>query len=402
MVEAEEIDQRAGLKAGLRVGIVCPYGWDNPGGVQFHIRDFTEELQRRGHTVSVLAPGEESDDADVSPYVVKAGRPVSVPYNGSVARVLFGPRTAARVRKWLAEGDFDLVHVHEPGSLSLGLLATWSADVPVVATFHSMMRSRVMSAAQGILQSAYEKLDARIAVSQDARRTLVEHVGGDAVLIPNGIFVDSFRVDPRPEWRSNEPSAPTLSFLGRLDESRKGLPVLLEAWPEIHSEIPGARLLVAGPGDVDEIAATIPEAHRSAVSFLGIVSDEDKAAMLASSDLYVAPHIGGESFGVVLAEAMAAGAPVLASELSAFRAVLDDGRLGALVPVGDSQALASRAISLLKDDGARLAYRDAASAAVMRYDWSRVTEEVLEVYEMALAVGSADSRRFRRTGWANT
>ncbi|AYY13325.1 glycosyltransferase family 1 protein [Actinobacteria bacterium YIM 96077] len=380
----------------MNIGIVCPYSWGVPGGVQFHVRDFSEELMARGHTVSVLAPGGEEDEAPS--YVVKAGRPVPVPYNGSVARILFGPRAAARVRRWLSEGKFDVVHIHEPTTLSLGLLATWWTDAPVVATFHqATSRSRAMSAAHGILQSAFEKVSARIAVSEEARRTLVEHLGGDAVLIPNGIYVDRFDVPPRPEWQGEDS---TLCFLGRVDEPRKGLPVLLEAWPEIHTRVPGARLLVAGPGDVDEARRAIPAEHRDAVTFLGSVSDDDKAAMLASSDLYVAPHIGGESFGIVLVEAMAAGTPVLASGLTAFRAVLDDGRLGALVPVGDASALAEEAYGLLSDSERRERYRQAASVAVRRYDWSVLTDEVLAVYEMVMAVGSPASsgRRFRMPG----
>ncbi|TDC50203.1 glycosyltransferase family 1 protein [Jiangella ureilytica] len=368
----------------MRVGIACPYAWDVPGGVQVHIRDFTEELTRRGHTVSVLVPGE--DDPALPPYVTTVGRPVSIPYNGSVARVAFGPRIAARVRRWLVDGEFDVVHVHEPASLSLGLITTWWAEIPIVATSHSAMRrSRAMSAAQGILKSAFEKFAAHIAVSDEARRTVVEHLGVDAVQIPNGLFVDRFAVAAREEWRSPEG---TLSFLGRLDEPRKGLQVLLKAWPVIHDAFPKARLLVAGRGEIDDIRRGIDPRHRDAVEFLGGVSDDDKAAMLASSDIYVAPHIGGESFGIVLAEAMAAGAPVLASDLEAFRAVLDDGRLGALVPVGDSVALADEAIALLGDPARRARYRNAASLGVRRYDWARVTDEILAVYEMAIAVGS--------------
>lgn len=377
----------------MKIGIACPYAWDVPGGVQNHIRDFSEELIRRGHKVSVLAPGD--DDDDLPPYVVTVGRPVSIPYNGSVARVSFGPRVAARVRRWLVDGDFDVVHVHEPASMSLGMLATLWADVPVVATSHSAQRrSRAMSAAHGILQSAFEKLTAHIAVSEEARRTLVHHLGGDAVLIPNGLYVDRFAVAPRAEWRSADG---TLSFLGRLDESRKGLQVLLEAWPTIHHTFPNSRLLVAGRGEIEQIRQGIPQQHRDSVEFLGGVSDEDKAAMLASSDIYVAPHIGGESFGIVLAEAMAAGAPVLASDLEAFRAVLDGGRLGALVPVGDASTLAEQAIEMLANPELRERYREAASLGVRRYDWSHVTDEVLAVYEMAVAVG-AGGRTFRFPG----
>ena len=214
----------------MKIGVVCPYSWDMPGGVQVHISDLAEELQRRGHTVSVLAAAD--DDTPVPPYVVSAGRAVPIHYNGSVARLTFGPLSASRVRRWLADGRFDVLHVHEPASPSLGLLAVWWADMPVVATFHQATpRSRAMSAAFGILQSAIEKISARIAVSEEARTVVVEHLGGDPIVIPNGLYVDRFAAGAaRPEWQGR---TGTLSFLGRLDEPRKGLPVLLEAWPTI-------------------------------------------------------------------------------------------------------------------------------------------------------------------------
>ena len=185
----------------MKIGIVCPYSWDVPGGVQFHVRDLAEVLLARGHDVSVLAPAD--DDTPLPAYVVPAGRAVPVPYNGSVARVNFGPISAARVRRWLREGEFDVLHIHEPATPSLSVLACWAASGPIVATFHTAnLRSRAMLAAYPILEPALEKISARIAVSEDARRTLVEHLGGDAVLIPNGVFVDRFAAaQPEPDWR---------------------------------------------------------------------------------------------------------------------------------------------------------------------------------------------------------
>lgn len=380
----------------MKVGMVCPYSWDMPGGVQVHIRDLAEELMSRGHQVSVIAAAD--DDTPVPPYVVSAGRAVPIHYNGSVARLTFGPLSASRVRRWLSDGKFDVLHVHEPASPSLGLLAVWWADMPVVATFHQANpRSRAMSAASGILQSAVEKISARIAVSEEARTVVVQHLGGDPVLIPNGLYVHRFTgVPARPEWQGE---GGTLSFLGRLDEPRKGLPVLLDAWPTIHRERPGSRLLVAGRGDIDEIRRGIPADCRDDVIFLGGVTDEEKVAMFASSDIYVAPHTGGESFGIVLAEAMAAGTPVLASELVAFRTVLDEGRLGVLVPVGDSDALATATLDLLAAPDRRSDLADAARVAVRRYDWSVVADEVLAVYEMAVAAGTGHGHgRYRLSG----
>jgi phosphatidyl-myo-inositol alpha-mannosyltransferase len=366
----------------VRVGIVCPYSWDVPGGVQFHVRDLAEALQARGHEVSVLAPAD--DETPLPAYVVAAGRAVPVPYNGSVARVNFGPLSAARVRRWLGDGDFDVLHVHEPATPSLSVLACWAASGPIVATFHTAnLRSRAMAACYSFLYPTLEKVSARIAVSEDARRTLVEHFGGDAVLIPNGVYVDRFaRAQPRPEWRS---AAGTLGFIGRLDEPRKGLPVLLEALGRVVERRPGVRLLVAGRGDQEEVSGQLPPRVRDAVVFLGQVSDEEKARLLRTVDVYVAPNLGGESFGIVLVEAMSAGAPVLASDLDAFRRVLDGGSVGELFPVGDAGALAAASLRLLENPARREVLRRAAATVVHRYDWSRVTDEVVAVYETVTA-----------------
>ncbi len=278
----------------MKVGIVCPYSWDVPGGVQFHVRDLAEVLQGRGHTVSVLAPAD--DDTPLPPYVVPAGRAVPVRYNGSVARVNFGPLSAARVRRWLREGGFDVLHIHEPATPSLALLACWAATGAIVATFHtSNLRSRAMSAAYPILEPALEKIGARVAVSEDARRTLVEHVGGDAVLIPNGVFVDRFAAaSPREEWRGE---GGTVGFIGRLDEARKGLPTLLAAMTEVVAARPGVRLLVAGRGDEEEAVEDLSPVVREAVTFLGVVDEQDKARLLRTVDVYVAPNIGGRASG---------------------------------------------------------------------------------------------------------
>ena len=363
----------------MRVGIVCPYSLDVPGGVQNHVRDLAEVLIEMGHPVSVLAPAD--DDTPVPSYVVPAGRAVPVPYNGSVARLAFGPLSATRVRRWIREGAFDVLHIHEPATPSLSLLALWAATGPIVATFHTAMpRSRVMTAASSILRPALEKISARIAVSEPARATLVQHLGGEPVVIPNGLFVARFAAArPRAQWRTG---AATMSFLGRLDEPRKGLAVLLKAFPTIWRERPGVRLLVAGRGDIDEARAALPAECRDAVTFLGTIDDTAKAEMFASSDVYVAPQTGGESFGIVLVEAMAAGAPVLASDLDAFRLVVDGGRLGRLFDVGDAAALAENALAMLGSAAERGQLADAARIAVRRYDWSSVAKEILSVYEM--------------------
>jgi phosphatidylinositol alpha-mannosyltransferase len=362
----------------VKIGIVCPYTWDVPGGVQQHVRDLAEALIALGHEVSVITPADE--DTPLPSYVVPAGRAVPVPYNGSVARLAFGFLSASRVRRWIREGAFDVLHVHEPAAPSLGLLACWAADGPIVGTFHaSFERSRALSAAGPILQSALEKITARIAVSEKARKTLVEHLGGDAVLIPNGVTTERYTTaEPLPGWPGDDGA---LGFLGRMDEQRKGLPVLLAAFEILGRQRPRLRLLLAGPGDEEDILARVSPELRDRVVMLGMVSEADKVRALHSVDVFVAPNTGGESFGIVLAEAMSAGAPILASDIEAFRRVLLDGRAGALFPVGDAGALATAAAELLDDPPRRKQLSAEAKTAVLAYDWSTVARDVLRVYE---------------------
>jgi phosphatidylinositol alpha-mannosyltransferase len=363
----------------MRIGLVCPYTWDVPGGVQEHVRGLADALIDLGHYVSVIAPANEDEPVEPS-YVVPAGRAVPVPYNGSVARLAFGFLSASRVRRWLKEGDFDVVHVHEPAAPSLSLLACWVTDGPIVATVHTAMpRSRALHVAQPILQSALEKISGRIAVSEAARTTLVEHLGGDAVLIPNGVSVRRFeKADPLPGWPGE---GGTLGFLGRIDEPRKGLSVLLEAFELLAPQRPGLRLLVAGPGDADEALEELPAELRDRVVVLGQVSAEDKVRVYHSVDVFCAPNTGGESFGIVLAEAMAAGAPIVASDLDAFRRVLRGGRAGELFENGNAADLAAAAARMLDDPARRATLAQAASAAVRDYDWQVVARDVLRVYE---------------------
>jgi phosphatidylinositol alpha-mannosyltransferase len=370
----------------MRIGIVCPYSFDVPGGVQNHVLDLAEALIGLGHEVSVLAPAD--DESALPPYVVSAGWAVPLPYNGSVARIAFGPISTARVRRWLARGNFDVLHVHEPLTLSLSMLAVLSSRGPVVATFHTAMpRSRLLETFESFLRITLERITSRIAVSALARRVQVEHLDGGAVEIPNGVAVAKFaHAQPLDGWPGD---GGTIGFLGRFTEQRKGFPVLRDAFVSLARTRPGLRLLVAGPGDEDARYEGVPADLRDRITFLGMVSEADKARMLRSVDVYVASNIGGESFGMVLTEAMAAGAAVVASDIDAFRRVLD-GRAGLLFPTGDSVALARTLDGLLDDPARRAALVKEAHDVVARFDWPVVAKLVLEVY--AAAIEATDGR----------
>jgi phosphatidylinositol alpha-mannosyltransferase len=303
-----------------------------------------------------------------------------VPYNGSVARLAFGPLSTRRVRRWLRDGDFDVLHVHEPSVPSLPLLACWVASGPIVATMHTAIRkSRVLLATQPVLRSALEKIDGRIAVSEAARSTLVEHLGGDAVLIPNGVATRRYRhAEPFDGWPGE---GGAIGFLGRMDEPRKGLPVLLRAFEVLAPGRPGLRLLIGGTGDVDEQRGRLPEELRDRAVFLGELSEEDKVRLLHSVDVFCSPNTGGESFGIVTAEAMAAGLPIVASDIPAFRDVLRNGQAGELFATSDPADLARVAARLLDDPARRAELSVAALDAVADYDWGIVAQSVLSVYE---------------------
>ncbi|MFI6599728.1 glycosyltransferase family 4 protein [Nonomuraea sp. NPDC050536] len=361
----------------MKVGIVCPYSWDMPGGVKQHIDDLAQALIAQGHDVSVIAP--TGDDADLPAYVTGAGRAIPVPYNGSVARMSFGFISAARVRRWVRDGSFDVLHIHEPLIPSLGVLACWAARGPIVATFHaSFSRSRAIAVAEPLLRSALEKLTGRIAVSDAARKSLVEQFGGDTVLIPNGVTVARYaEAEPLDDWG---PDGRTLGFLGRLDEERKGFPILIEAMKLLPADV---KLLVAGPGE-----AKIPKSLRDRVTLLGMVSEQDKIRAYHSVDVFCAPNTRGESFGIVLAEAMASGATVLASDIPAFRRVLGEGQAGAMFANGDPESLAREATALLEAPERRAKLAAEALVAVRKYDWSTVARDVVRVYETVTASGA--------------
>ncbi|SNS48921.1 Phosphatidylinositol alpha-mannosyltransferase [Geodermatophilus pulveris] len=374
----------------MRIGLVCPYHWDVPGGVAYHVRDLAETLRGMAHHVEVLAPAEQ-EDALTDPWITYAGRTVPVPYNGSMASVQLGPVTAARVRRWLREGHFDVVHVHEPSSPSISLLVCMIATGPIVATFHAAtVRSRALAALGPVVRPWLEKISGRIAVSDSARRVQVEHLGGDAVIIPNGVHVGAFADGPSLPGRTRGVDGPTIGFLGRYDEPRKGLPVLLEAMRTVVRHHPGAQLLIAGRGDPDAVRELLGGDLVAHVSLLGELAEAEKAAFLRSVDVYCAPNLLGESFGIVLIEALAAGAPIVASDLDSFAAVLQDGAAGVLVRRGDPRDLA-RALSDLLADPQRRAWLSGNGRRVAAdYDWSVVARRVLAVYETVVLPGGGE------------
>ncbi|WP_026917804.1 glycosyltransferase family 4 protein [Gordonia shandongensis] len=361
----------------MRIGMICPYSFDVPGGVQAHVVELAEVFLGRGHEVRVLAPA--GPDVELPPYVDSAGPALGIPYNGSVSRVTFSPRAYHRLRRWIEVNRFDVLHVHEPNAPSLSMLSLMVATGPIVTTFHTATtKSLWLTAFDSMLRQYRERISGKIAVSELARRWQMESLGNDAVEIPNGVDVPAFAAAeplegyPRP--------GRTVMFLGRYDEPRKGIDVLMRALPHIVERFPDVTVLVVGGGNEKALRRRARNLSGH-LEFLGMVDDETKARALSSADVYVAPNLGGESFGIVLVEAMAAGAAVVASDLVAFSRVLDGGTAGRLVATGSPGELADAVIDVLGDDAARADLIARGRARADRYDWSQVADEILRVYE---------------------
>ncbi|GAA1395893.1 glycosyltransferase family 4 protein [Luteococcus peritonei] len=364
----------------LRVGLVCPYSFSRPGGVQNHVIGLAGWLRGQGHSVSILAPGEPPrgllEEAGVRVEDFRsAGAAVPVAYNGSVARITFGLASALRVREWLDEGYLDLVHLHEPMTPSVSLLALGQTHLPVVATFHTATpQSRSMELAYQLMPQAASRIDRSIAVSGVAAEVAQRYAGLDAQVIGNGISLADHPYPPcRGRWRAGE--HPRLTFIGRYDEPRKGLQVLLEALPAVREYHPDLELDVVGHGR----PRTDP-----GVRYRGNLTDRQRNELLAASDAYVAPQTGRESFGIVLLEALASGAPVVASDLPAFREVASDehGPLGELFTVGEPRALSAALLRSLAQP--RDAQRERGRRRAAAFDWSALGPRIIETYAAAV------------------
>lgn len=357
----------------MKVLLVCPYSWATPGGVGAHVANLADALRLRGHEVRIVAP----DAADV-PGVISVGRSVPVPYNGSIARLAFGPRVALRVRVAIRRYRPDVVHVHEPFAPSVGLATLLSTRRPVVATFHaSAPDSRVYRIAAPALRPLYRRLAGRIAVSEEARRTVEGALGGEVRVVPNGVSAALFSGLP-------EPTGETVLFVGRF-EPRKGARVLIDAFPALKRSRPGAALILVGDGSQRRACEqALPDELREDVTFVGRVEPWELAQAMGQAAVVAVPSLGGESFGIVLLEGMAAGRPVVASNIPGYAAVLRDGVDGVLVPPGDPEALAVALAGVLGDPARARAMGRSGKERAGRYDWPVVASEIEAVYVEAL------------------
>jgi phosphatidylinositol alpha-mannosyltransferase len=360
----------------MKIALVTPYSWSIPGGVNNHIRSLARQLRVKGHEVRILAPS----DGPVEPGVIAVGGTVRIPFNGSVARLAFGPRVSGRVRIALRRAAPDVIHVHEPFAPSASLFATIAADVPIVATFHASVQSRTYRIGRIPLRPLWKKIAVKIAVSRAARETVETIFGPGACIIPNGVDVAQFAVTGPPPKSGRE-----VLYFGRL-EKRKGPQVLVEALPKLFAAVPDAHVVIAGDGPLrEQLESAVPPALRNAVLFTGHFDDTDRLALLSASTVVALPALGGESFGITLAESMAAGRPVVASSIPGYAAVARAGTDAILVPPGDSDALADGIAELLGDPTRARKMGGSGRERAKEFDWPVVADEIETTYEEALS-----------------
>jgi phosphatidylinositol alpha-mannosyltransferase len=360
--------------------MVSPYSWAHPGGVNSHVRGVAAEMMRRGHTVTIVAPdgGEDVPGARFE----SAGRSAPVPANSSVAWLALVPGTGAKVRRTLQGGAFDVVHVHEPLVPLVSTSAVRASDCRVVGTFHAAGEGRalVYRLANIFYSDVHRRLDHLIAVSESARSLASSYFPGDYELIPNGIDIDRFKVAAvrkEERWRA---SGPVVLFVGR-NEKRKGLAVLLRAVPILMEEVPDCRLVLVGEGLKEAVVLRGFDASlRGQISVVGYVGNEELPAYYGAADIFCAPALGGESFGIVLLEAMACGTPVVASDIQGYRDVLEQTGGGRLFGAGDAESLARALAMLLKDDGLRGELSRKGRAEAEKFSWRIIGDRLEACY----------------------
>jgi len=376
----------------MKIALVSPYDYPYPGGVVNHIFYLDREFRRLGHDVRIIAACSE-DVGDVPRQVIKvSGSIAHVPFAGSVARITLSPRVYRRVKKILKQEQFDVIHLHEPMTPTLPLSVLrhvpLSPQSVVVGTFHAYRESNHpgYEYIKPIFERFFDRLDGRIAVSEVVRDFLIPYFPGDYRIIPNGIDVERFG-DPalRPIERFDDGKLNIL-FVGRLDK-RKGFKYLLQAFAQVKKAVPEARLMVVGAYDKEDKAPYVLYArqHRLRdVRFIGYVSEDDLPRYYRTCHVFCAPSTGFESFGIILLEAMAAGKPIVASNIAGYRSVLEDGEEGLLVQPEDEQGLAETLIRLLKDSAlrGRMGHKGQAKATV--YSWQKVAQQVLDYYRELL------------------
>jgi phosphatidylinositol alpha-mannosyltransferase len=392
----------------VRIGLVSPYSWSFQGGVNRHVEALAEEFLGRGHDVRVLAPVDPpgvisrathkaaAPELDLPDYLTPLGRTVGFGANGSVSNSSILPYSGyVMPRRAVRAGEFDVLHVHEPLAPLVGWNAVLAARTPVVGTFHAYSTKPFPNYAASAMgaRRMFNRLSARIAVSEAAAWTGMRWFGGEYTIIPNGVDVDA------PPTGLTEPGEELqILFVGRPEE-RKGLPILLSAFNALVEHVP-SKLTVIGAEKEDVTRWLTDPELMSSIDVRGRVSEEELWAELHAADVLCAPSLSGESFGMVLTEAFAAGTPVIASGIAGYSDVVTDGVDGLLVPPGDPQRLAEELQRVAHEPQRLAAMGAAARHSAKRYAWPRIADQVTTVYERALAAPAPVGATARAAHWA--
>jgi len=366
----------------MKVGLVSAYDYAYPGGVTEHVHHLASGLRRRGCTVKILAPCSDPDYEEGHPDFIRIGRPFPIPMHGSIARITLSLRLAAGVKRLLRDEAFDVVHLHEPLMPALPLTVLRFSPTINIGTFHAYARSNIgYYYGKPLLKRYARRLHERLAVSEPARQFVSRYFPGDYHVVPNGIDLALFRQQPPlPAYRDGKLN---LLFVGRL-EHRKGLGYLLRAYMRLRRERDDVRLIVVGDGPYRRwYARWVQRNEIPDVAMVGFVDASVKPRYYATADVFCAPNTGDESFGMVLLEAMAAGKPIVASDIAGFRQVIHSGGEGLLVPRKSQHQLVAAIKLLLDDPDLRARLARTGLQTVQQYDWDRVINRVLEIYQQA-------------------
>jgi len=366
----------------MKIALVCPYDYAHPGGVAAHVSQLGYHFTRVGHCVKIVAPySGNNKDALGDNSIVASSRVAPIPVGGSISRISLSPLLPSRVKAVLRGENFDIVHIHEPVIPLLSAAALYFSKSVNVGTFHACHNTpRGYHFCHPFLKGAYRKLDGKIAVSQSARDFVAKYLPGEYRIIPNGVDFEHFAADVLPIGEFCDGKLNIL-FVGRL-EKRKGLDYLLGAYGQVKREFPNSRLIVAGPGTRlrRNYERKVSRMKLKDVVFTGRVSYADLPRYYHTADIFCAPATGEESFGIILLEAMAAGKPIVASNISGYASVVNDGVEGLLVPPRDEGALAQAILSLLSDSTLCQQMGARGRAKAEEYRWEHVAQMVMDYY----------------------
>lgn len=387
----------------MKIALVTPYDYPFPGGVTEHILQLDREFRRRGYDSRIIAAS-SATDGSLQENVIRVSSSVSTfPFSGSMVRTTISPHVYRRVKQILAREKFDVIHAHEPAAPPLCPIVLHHSHAVNIGTFHAFREmNTAYQITRPLLTRLYNKLDGRIFVSNAVRDFTLSKFSGDYRVIPNGIDVQRFASpDVTPIERFHD-GRPNILYVGRLDK-RKGFAHLIRAFPHIQQVFPDARLLVVGAFDARDREAFVRYAHQhrlKSVHFLGFVSRQDMPRYYRTATCFCAPSTGFESFGIVLLEAMAAGVPIVASDIAGYRLVLTDNHEGKLVPPCEPDAIAQACIRLLGDASMRQRMGEAGRVTAARYDWSHVTDLVLSYYDELVLMKKGQLNRAAYSRWS--